>query len=1316
MVRILSSLLLFLLLGASAAAQVAGAGRSFVLTLPGTLPLFGSATPVARLLLNSGPGADVRLLFTATGRIQNLTLPPGGAIEIVIDSSELILPPQEGTFRRTVQIEASAGITAALLLDKGGASESESYAAIPDSLLGFEYIAVSTASALNGSFLTVMGIEDATEITITPTVPTRGGLPADAPFTVTLGRGEVYQMLTASSGAVNLTGSRVVASRPVGVLSGAICGNFAIGAEHACNPLIEQLPDMDSWGNEFVVGPLVRQERGLYSIVARCDGTSIRVNGGEIAVLMKGQMEEFENFGLSHVTASQPVLMVQWGTSTARSLQDLNSPFGDPSMVVVPSLWQWGRGASLYVPAMEARRSGSNPIDWQYFIQVMIPSGAEAGLLVDGLPPVWAERHSAGGFIAGSVEVGPGNHLVDAGEPFATYVYGYSATDAFAASPGSVTVPWPLRLEDIIINTCLDPATVDTTLTLNFILPDTISPMKIDSVEFLGGVTGVVLDDIRNNPISVPAQGSGTIRVRVRITADGAVPRDGRIVLHGDGCNPRVFVMKVRFTDDRLLVTPGVGSTIDFGSIPGLVPYAERTITLSNPSQVPMTVLSAAITPSEYSVVSPSFPAVIPPGESIPVTLRFMPLAAGAFDGRITFVPANCPEQQIVLLRGVRLEGGALSSGPLDSVRLLCAPKSSDTITAAFVNLTDSPVTIVQADIIGPAAAEFSLPVSPVGSVLQPGERGSTQVIYTPGPLGVRTAALRLISSDADTSAIPFDVRNDSLVLAPIEGSLDFGVTDFCSPSPVLSLRFANRGTVTVAGIRQRLELDGVAISSATSDLAEPGDTVTFDFVVGLTSAGAFNGGIRLRLGECGDEFFVPARGRRTGAAVAFSGESIDFGLLNRCDSLLETGLTLENRGDLPDTFDLVHLPSTGVFQVVLPGSPIETPVGVRVPVTVRFRPAGDGAFRDSIVLRSRACGNDRVVYLQGARDGGGFVLSSPVIDFGVVQVPLTARATIMVTNTSTVARALSAASLAGDLDGVRIVGPVADTVVPPGGMVELEVLYTPSAAGDTLNGMAVLRELSPCPDSLRLAVRGRSEERMLGLRWEESQGLIGEEALLRLRVEQRNISLPADTLRLRTAVRFDASMLFPLGVDAGNDQVRARIINDEIRGGGRVVTIEVEGVFPESGVLAELRAVAALGAAETTPLAFAGSDLRRAADSSPVRLYDTIDGLFRTLGLCREGGTRLLGSQGFLRLSVSRPNPVRERGIVEFETIEQGATRLLLYDPYGNEILVAFADVDAMPGRYAVTIDATGLPSGSYWLLLQTPSAVLPQSVRIVK
>lgn len=1316
MVRIFSSLLLFLLLSAGAAAQVAGAGRSFVLTLPGTLPLLGSPPPVARLLLNSGPGADIRLLFTSTGRIQTVTLPAGGAMEIAIDSSELILPQQEGTFRNTVQIDASADITAALLLDKGEASESESYAAIPDSLLGFEYIAVSTKSALSGSFLTVLGIEDGTEIVITPTVPTRGGLPADAPFTVALDRGEVYQMLTSGSGPVDLTGSRVVANRPVGVLSGAICGNFPIGAERACNPLIEQLPDIDSWGNEFVVGPLARQERGLYSIVARCDGTSVRVNGGEIEVLMNGETVEFENFGLSHVTASQPVLMVQWGTSTARSLQDVNTAFGDPSMVVVPSLRQWSAGASLYVPALAARASGSNPIDWRYFIQVMIPSRAEAGVLVDGLPPVWLERQSAGAFTVGAVEVGPGNHQVDAGERLAAYVYGYSATDAFAASPGSITVPWPLRLPDLIINTCLEPATVDTTLTLNFLLPDTIPPVKIDSIEFLGGVTGQPLDDLRGNPISLPTEGRGTIRVRVRISARGGVPPEGRIVLHGDGCNPRMFVIKVRFTDDRLLVTPGAGTTLDFGSIPDLVPYAERTITLSNPAQVPMTVFSPAITPLEFTVVSPSFPAVIPPGESIPVTLRFMPLAAGVFDGRITFVSANCPAQQTVPLRGVRLEGGALSSGPLDSVRLLCAPKSPDTIAAVFVNRTDSPVTIVQADIVGPAAAEFSLSASPVGTTLQPGESGSSQVIYTPGPLGVRTAALRLISSDADTSAIPFDVRNDLLMLAPIEGSLDFGVTDFCSPSPVLSLRFVNRGTVTVAGITGRLELDGVAITSITSDVAEPGDTVTVDFVVGLTSAGAFNGGIRLRLGECDQESFVPARGRRTGAAVAFSSESIDFGVLNRCDTLLETVLMLENRGELSDTFDPIHLPATGIFQVVLPGSPIETPVGVRVPVTVRFRPAGDGEFRDSIVLRSRACGSDRVVYLRGVRDGGGFVLSSSVIDFGVVQVPLTARTTITLTNASTVARTLSAASLAGDLEGVRIVRPVADTVVPPGGMVEVEFLYTPPASGDTLNGMALLREISPCPDSLPLAVRGRSEERTAGLRWEESQGMIGEEAVLRLRVEQRNMPSSADTLRLRSAVRFDASMLFPVGVEAGNDRLRARIIGDEVRSGGRVVIIEVEGVFPDSGVLAELHAIAALGAAENTPLAFAGSDLRRAADSSPVRLHDTIDGIFRTLGLCREGGTRLLGSQGFLRLSVSRPNPIRERGIVEFETIEYGATRLLLYDPQGNQILVPYAAADAMPGRYAVTIDATGLPSGSYWLLLQTPSAVLRESVRIVK
>jgi hypothetical protein len=69
-----------------------------------------------------------------------------------------------------------------------------------------------------------------------------------------------------------------------------------------------------------------------------------------------------------------------------------------------------------------------------------------------------------------------------------------------------------------------------------------------------------------------------------------------------------------------------------------------------------------------------------------------------------------------------------------------------------------------------------------------------------------------------------------------------------------------------------------------------------------------------------------------------------------------------------------------------------------------------------------------------------------------------------------------------------------------------------------------------------------------------------------------------------------------------------------------------------------------------------------------------------------------------------SHPNPTAGMTTIEYLTTESGHTRLSIIDLRGVT-LATLIDDDVAPGRNSVRFDASALPSGRYFILLETPS-----------
>ncbi len=1293
---------LLVLLSQAAPAQNAGEGRSFVLTLPYTAVANSYVPPRARLVLTSRAGATVQLLYTATGATETVVVGAGSSEEVQIDSARVMLPQSIGQFRATVQITADAPVAASIMLDRPFAAEA--YGAIPDTLLGFSHVVMTHGAGEQGDVLAVIGIHNDTRVAIIPSYVLSDGRPAGVPINITLNRGDVYQILTSPGIGTELTNTVITSSSPCGVVGGSVCADVVAGAEHSCNPLLEQYPHADSWGTQWAIGPLERQPTGIARVIARCIGTEVRVNGSLISTLGKGGAVEFTVDTAYDVQTSGPAMLVQLVTSTSRGLPDRAIPYGDPSMVVVPPASQWARTYRVGIPSMAARTDAGPPVGWRHFLQVAMAVAAEPGVRIDGVAPTWIRRMRYGGVVVGVQEIGPGDHTVEAADSVGLFAYGYSAADAYGYVPAPVTHRFQLVANALLATTCRD--TLDTTVTIRNPGPDIVSVAGID----FGGL----LDGSLRTPITFPfdlAPGASRT-VDVRLKRIGAGRTTGYIFARGAGCTTILAAIGVRLGSNAPVFAPAVGTLVDYGVLPQALSFADRVITIHNNGATPITLVAPTAGTAEFLAIAPAFPHVLAPGDSVQVTVRFTPSRLGRFTDTLSFGIAECPDRWRYPVVGEQKQRAYITVGRPAALHLLCNPKLPDTLYITIANEGDVAFNIIRGQLDGANIAEFTLLDSIAGRTIAPGDSIIVRVLYQPSGLGARDAGLTVESSAGNGSSIyvPFDVRNDLLWIQPLSDTLDLGTTLSCQPPPSARVGFINRSTIGLGGARVRLIDSALGTVNMVSRSYPPGDTIWVDLAIDAATAGPFSDMVRVSVPECSYSANVILRGERATVALEAEADTLDFGVLGACDTALTRVFILHNIGAVIDTLAMTSLPGSA-FMVVDTQPGLLVPGGSRA-VSCQFVPTTPGVFLDSVIVASEPCGIRRRIILRGVYDANMPALSSGAASFGAVTVGTFARRSVWVVN-----RSLVPYRIAGLVPGgpwLQVLRPAAGTVIAPGDSVELELEYRPGVPNDTITGPAGVILDSPCPDTLLLNIDGHSEREraLLTLRWEAADAWVNIDPGLRLVIDQGASPILDDSLLVRATLRYNRTVLYPTAIEPSAPGLAAGIVSGPL-GSGELgeLTVEVRGVMPAAGTIATLNSRVMLGNADSSFLLFGPAVAQRAATGAPIAIADTVGDTLHVLGICRTGGDRLLSVNNLLRIVGTVPYPVDAVAEVAFRTTERGHAELVLYNAASQRALV-LVDADLEPGDHSVLMNASALPSGPYLLVLRSGLGIAGQVI----
>lgn len=290
---------------------------------------------------------------------------------------------------------------------------------LPQTALGTQYmvmgwpqtLAVTDNPMTNGtidlrSFLTIVGTEEDTLVSITLSTPVigGGGIPAGQAGDVlqfTIGPYEVLNLETDDFNA-DFTSTRVTSDKPVAVFSGSEASDvpfFSSWLERDCcaDHLEEQLFPETAFGTQFVAVKtplrtkyveeagwnvaLVPDEPEYWRILATTEDTRVKTNlppPYSSFLLTRGEYVTFKSERDFVVWSDRPVSFAQFPASQETTgIPSITTggdrpPGGDPSFILVPPVQQWRSKYVFLVPNKYA-------FD---FLLLAVPSGAQ--ILFDG--------------------------------------------------------------------------------------------------------------------------------------------------------------------------------------------------------------------------------------------------------------------------------------------------------------------------------------------------------------------------------------------------------------------------------------------------------------------------------------------------------------------------------------------------------------------------------------------------------------------------------------------------------------------------------------------------------------------------------------------------------------------------------------------------------------------------------------------------------------------------------------------------------------------------------------------------------------------
>ncbi|GAA0525299.1 PKD domain-containing protein [Chitinophaga japonensis] len=306
-------------------------------------------------------------------------------------------------FDRSIHIESDVPIVAYAHIS--GAGSSGATMLMPVESWGYDYRSVNSQQVIRGvttgegcfSWLFIVAHQDNTVVEITPSVPLRNGAAAGLPFTATLQRGQVYQVVGAAISNIaghDLTGTKVKSISnvagdcyPVAVFAGSSSTAITCNGTNSgfADNLIQQIFPVQAWGKTYLTAPFSASDNagvlntGIFRIAVKDPATVVKRNGAVLTGLINNFYYEYQSATADYIEADKPILVTQYMPSMNDNISDGGCGFtglGDPEMIYLSPVEQSIKRVGFY-------RNTAAVVEVNY-LTLIIPTNGLGSLTIDG--------------------------------------------------------------------------------------------------------------------------------------------------------------------------------------------------------------------------------------------------------------------------------------------------------------------------------------------------------------------------------------------------------------------------------------------------------------------------------------------------------------------------------------------------------------------------------------------------------------------------------------------------------------------------------------------------------------------------------------------------------------------------------------------------------------------------------------------------------------------------------------------------------------------------------------------------------------------
>jgi WD40 repeat protein len=420
-------------------------------------------------------------------------------------------------------------------------------------------------------------------------------------------------------------------------------------------------------------------------------------------------------------------------------------------------------------------------------------------------------------------------------------------------------------------------------------------------------------------------------------------------------------------------------------------------------------------------------------------------------------------------------------------------------------------------------------------------------------------------------------------------------------------------------------------------------------------------------------------------------------------DSLVST--FVQNGGTFPFRVDSIQVIGTDASQFLLVSGipPFEVPTSGSRAVEFRFGPTSAGVKTAQLLVFTQADTLRQTIQGEGVQPT--LLVVNNLIDFGAVDVGKARDSMQVVTikNIGNSALIITNTRHAGpnDKDYTTISGGGAFTLAP-NQEHSMDLRFAPSGVGRTSGRLLFDYNGVGSPATVQLFGAGLGGKIAVN----NDSVYVGEKRVMKLLL-MNNVK---PTTQSGTKIPFRA-VLSSSSVIYEVDNVT----NFKYDQGG--IRYDIEREWDGLGqTLAEFTVRAGLANADSTEIVLEDFAWLNPDGTELSRDVELQNGSLKLLGICYEGGARLINPNGTVALSVLRPNPVaRGTTEVELETTEKGRTLLDLHDVNGR-VVKTFINAELSPERRIVRLDCSDVPDGAYFLRLQTATDIRTVRIEVLR